>query len=109
MCLTVLGMYLYAKGKMGLWNIVVGVSCMFRPTAVLNWVGSYAILVYEKKYREIMRTGAIGYSLYRTGLFLVQVLVDSLYFGNFTVTAYNFFEFNFWSGKSSYYGVHPWY
>ena len=60
MCLAAVGMWLLVKGKMTAWNVMVGLSCMMRPTAVLNWLGTYILLLLNRRYSELLRTLVVG-------------------------------------------------
>ncbi|CAG9332841.1 unnamed protein product [Blepharisma stoltei] len=103
MALTAVGLYFLTIGKDIYWNIIVGLCCMCRPTSIMTWIPVYLFNFYRKEYKKLFQTFWIGITC-----FSFQILLDSLYFGKFTVTAYNFLEFNLLQGKSSFYGVHPW-
>ena len=101
--LTIIAYYYYTHSRYIPWNISIGISCMIRPTAIIPWIPVYLQLLYTSHFRPILQACILG-----TLCLVVQILCDSLYFSEYTVTAFNFFKFNLYEGKSSFYGTHPW-
>ena len=89
---------------------VVALAAMLRPTALLFW----APLTLPRLYTELTRRGP----LHLARLCLVPGLVavaavtaDSLFYGQLTLTPYNFFKVNILHNLGSFYGSNPpyWY
>ncbi|OMJ95884.1 hypothetical protein SteCoe_607 [Stentor coeruleus] len=106
--LNSLALYLQVQEKYRLWNLVVGISCMVRPTAIIIWIPSYVYYLYKKTWRFAIETCFIGYFLYSVFCISIQILLDYLYFGRLTVSFYNFAQFNFFTGQAEFYSKQPW-
>ena len=89
---------------------VVALSVMLRPTLVIVWTPLVIKYVFEViKYRGVLR-------LIRTAIKPVLVassvvVVDSIFYGKFTLTPLNFFQVNIVHNLGSFYGTngHTWY
>lgn len=112
LCFMVLGVWLCEKREA---NIALGIglcgglSCVLRPTAGIFWI-TYALLILKNsKERSVLLPSAVLLAILTAGLF--GILLDSLFYGRFTVVAWNFFRFNFLEDGGKAYGSHPfhWY
>lgn len=89
---------------------VVALSVMLRPTLVIVWTPLVIKYVFEViKYRGVLR-------LIRTAIKPVLVassivVMDSIFYGKFTLTPLNFFQVNIVHNLGSFYGTngHAWY
>lgn len=54
-----LGLYMYTQNKINLWNVVIGISCMVRPTAVIVWVPVYMFNIYTRGVKFVISTATI--------------------------------------------------
>lgn len=86
-----------------LFAFLVSAICFIRPTASLIW-GPFCLLWLIKSDRKkiILTTFFMVGALTVMGL----CLVDSIYYGHFTFTPWNFFRVNVLKGVSSFYGSH---
>lgn len=94
------------------WNtssLLVAVSILIRPTAALFWV-SFCI-PYIKEL--IMHKWVFIRFLFQTIALttFLSILLDSLFYGQFTFIPWNFFKVNVIQSKASAFGTHPphWY
>ena len=109
--------------------LLAALSCLVRPTALALWIFFGAYLMFKqasKGKRRVLvfssETLLVGFAQNFLSLFLFltfslfvrvvcvgfQVLVDRLGYGFWTFTLFNFFQFNFLSGQSDFYGRNDW-
>ncbi|XP_053573474.1 GPI mannosyltransferase 3 [Bombina bombina] len=86
--------------------IFVAFAFIIRPTAVILWVPLlfYHFVKQQKKVDLILQQYA------PVGLFTVgaSLIVDRIFFGEWTLVQWNFLKFNVLQNIGSFYGSHPW-
>jgi phosphatidylinositol glycan class B len=76
----------------------VGLACFCRPTAIV-----FVLPLYAMRPKSLLAAVPIG------AVSLVALLgIDTWFYGEFTLTLLNFFEFNVYTGMSGFYGEFPW-
>ena len=55
-----IALYLQLNSKFYLWNFVIGISCMLRPTSIIIWIPSYLYYAYTKGFKFIYPTALIA-------------------------------------------------
>lgn len=87
---------------------LISAICFIRPTAILLWGPLCLIWLTQSKDKK-----TIVATFFVVGGFTVicLCLLDSIFYGHFTFTPWNFFKVNVLKGVSSFYGSHPfhWY
>lgn len=83
---------------------LITISFIIRNTSVIPWIVPILWMIISKKLsKEFFLSGLIV----ALPLILFSITVDSIYYGKFTIVAYNFYEFNVGEGKSVTYGSLP--
>ncbi|XP_010607393.1 GPI mannosyltransferase 3, partial [Fukomys damarensis] len=85
---------------------LVALACLVRPTAIIPWVPLFFRHVWQEpaKHRLILHcffpVGFVTLSL--------SLVIDRIFFGQWTLVQLNFLRFNVLQGVGSFYGSHPW-
>lgn len=88
---------------------IASIAFIIRPSSSILWFyfglqQLFSIKQYKKRLSFIINTLIIGLSI--IGL---SIIIDRIFYGEWTITFMNFFKFNVLSGLSSFYGTHPFY
>ncbi|KAJ3327761.1 hypothetical protein HDU76_011178 [Blyttiomyces sp. JEL0837] len=99
----------YSKFK---WNwrfsmLIVGLTCVMRPTNAIQWVPMGIHLLVPIKVKDAL---AVCLDVLCIGLFSLGfgALIDYLYYGEWILVPVNFFAVNISGDIASFYGTHPW-
>lgn len=60
MLFNAIALYFQVSNQVGLWNVFVGISCMFRPTSLIIWLPSYFYYLYTRKLQFFLSTILTG-------------------------------------------------
>ncbi|OON15169.1 plasmid Maintenance Protein, partial [Opisthorchis viverrini] len=105
-----------------MWFIFVAIGCVvLRPTAAVTWIPLCLLHLFRVLGKNDLKLAKSANSfsspfgkLLKTYCFVgilwlaLSCLADRWAFGRWTVDQWNFFRFNFLTGGSQAYGVHPW-
>ncbi|TGZ75272.1 hypothetical protein CRM22_000477 [Opisthorchis felineus] len=105
-----------------IWFIFVAIGCVvLRPTAAVTWIPLCLLHLFRvlgkkdlKLAKSMNSISSPFWKLLKTYCFVgilwlaLSCLADRWAFGRWTVDQWNFFRFNFLTGGSQAYGVHPW-
>ncbi|CAI2364433.1 unnamed protein product [Moneuplotes crassus] len=81
-------------------TVIICISFILRNTSIVPWLPAMMWKVfYHKTFQKFLFCGLFIAIPTLAG----SCLLDSWYYGKYTLTAYNFLEFNVLSGKSSYF------
>ena len=102
-----IGLLLYPRNS---YLLVVALSVMVRPTIVIVWIP----LILVHVWRILNQHGIVSLMVkipLPSFVIALTVLTDSIFYGKFTVTPYNFFMVNVVHNLGSFYGTNPvyWY
>lgn len=85
---------------------LISVSFMMRNTSPVGWIPLLVLkIIHDKSFCAFATAGF----LVALPTMCACVLIDSLYFGEFAITSYNFLRANILEGLSYYFGTEPWY
>lgn len=87
-------------------GICFGASFVFRFQSAFLIIGLISWLIYYRK-ADLSSILKLGVSMILT--MLAGVVIDSIFYGKFTLSFVNYFKVNIVSGVASEYGVSPWY
>lgn len=94
------------KKQFFLLGVILGISCLFRFQSLAIVFGLFLwLFIIEKLILKDIENILIGLF----SVFLFGVFVDSCFYGEFTVTLYNYINVNLLQDVSSFYGTAPWY
>ncbi|CDW78313.1 UNKNOWN [Stylonychia lemnae] len=81
---------------------LISISFMIRNTSPVGWIPLLLLkILYEKSLLPFIKAGFV----IAIPVILFSILLDSIYFGEFTVTSYNFLRANILEGLSKYFGT----
>ena len=82
-----------------------GLSFLFRYPIAFSLIGLFAwmLLIKKEAFSNLVYLGS-GFFL----VFLLGILIDRWFYGNWTLSTWNYFEQNILEGKLSSFGVSPW-
>uniref|UniRef100_A0A8C2VBX9 Mannosyltransferase n=1 Tax=Chinchilla lanigera TaxID=34839 RepID=A0A8C2VBX9_CHILA len=85
---------------------LVALACLVRPTAIIPWVP----LLLRHVWREQDRRRLILHSFLPVGFvtLTLSLVIDRIFFGQWTLVQLNFLRFNVLQGSGTFYGSHPW-
>jgi len=100
--------YLRIKAKFDsntvIMTALITLSFMIRNTSPVGWIPLLFLkIIYEKTFLSFLIAGIFV----AIPLIFLCVCLDSLYYGELTITSYNFVRANLVEGLSKYYGVDP--
>ena len=81
-------------------------TIILRPTAALIWVVFGLAHLYRSEDKLKLLLGTVLPAA--LPVFILSLIIDTLYFGRLTLPLYNFLEFNVLTGGSAHFGVHSW-
>lgn len=82
---------------------LITLSFMMRNTSPVGWIPLLVMKMYEGQLKSMIVSGVVV----AVPIMGVCVALDSVYFGQLTITSYNFLRANVMEGLSKYYGVEP--
>ncbi|KAM6181468.1 GPI mannosyltransferase 3 [Erethizon dorsatum] len=88
------------------YTSLVALACLIRPTAIIPWVPLLLRHAWQEqaKCRLILRDFLpVGFATLSLSL-----VIDRIFFGQWTLVQLNFLRFNVLQGSGSFYGSHPW-
>jgi phosphatidylinositol glycan class B len=83
---------------------LITLSFMIRNTSPVGWL---PLLLHKIVYENAFRSFLIAGIIVALPLISFCITLDSLYYGEITITSYNFVKANLMEGLSKYYGVDP--
>ncbi|XP_051053896.1 GPI mannosyltransferase 3 isoform X1 [Phodopus roborovskii] len=88
------------------YSLLVALACIVRPTALIPWVP----LLFRHFYQEQRKVHLILYHLLPVGfiIFSLSLIIDRIFFGQWTLVQFNFLKFNVLQNLGTFYGSHPW-
>lgn len=83
---------------------VISLAFMMRNTSVVGWIPLLLLkIVHENAFFNFLKAGF----LVAIPVVAICILSDSLYFGQLTISSYNFLQANLTEGLSKYFGTDP--
>ncbi|XP_026635201.1 GPI mannosyltransferase 3 isoform X1 [Microtus ochrogaster] len=88
------------------YSLLVALACIVRPTALIPWVPLLFSHFYQEQrkrhltLRHFLPVGLITFSL--------SLIIDRIFFGQWTLVQFNFLKFNVLQNLGTFYGSHPW-
>ncbi|XP_029398857.1 GPI mannosyltransferase 3 isoform X3 [Mus pahari] len=109
--LTAVALYYYPlEGSRSMnsvkYSLLVALACVVRPTALIPWVPLLFRHFYQEQrkprltLRHFLPVGFITFSL--------SLIIDRIFFGQWTLVQFNFLKFNVLQNLGTFYGSHPW-
>ncbi|XP_027266974.1 GPI mannosyltransferase 3 isoform X2 [Cricetulus griseus] len=88
------------------YSLLVALACIVRPTALIPWVP----LLFRHFYREQRKLCLVLHHLLPVGFitFSLSLIIDRIFFGQWTLVQFNFLKFNVLQNLGTFYGSHPW-
>ncbi|XP_014281263.1 GPI mannosyltransferase 3 [Halyomorpha halys] len=107
MNLTTIALYYYPwtpKSTSIVFTSLLSLLCYIRPTAIILWIPLVMINIFNsKKPFHIVATRYIPVAFV---VGILNVAIDSYYYGSLTFTPFNFFKINVLENIGSFYGTH---
>ncbi|KAJ8305556.1 hypothetical protein KUTeg_016101 [Tegillarca granosa] len=88
--------------------LFVSLSVLIRPTAAVMWILMCSWHLQQSKQNMILMKTLKQYVFVGLSSFVVSLLLDCGFYGDWIFVQYNFLKFNFLQGGGSFYGTHPW-
>ncbi|GAB1294428.1 GPI mannosyltransferase 3 [Apodemus speciosus] len=88
------------------YSLLVALACVVRPTALIPWMP----LLCAHFYRERRKLHLIVHHFLPVGFitFSLSLIIDRIFFGQWTLVQFNFLRFNVLQNLGTFYGSHPW-
>ncbi|XP_012971538.1 GPI mannosyltransferase 3 [Mesocricetus auratus] len=88
------------------YSFLVALACIVRPTALIPWVP----LLFRHFYQEQRKLHLVLHHLLPVGFitFSLSLIIDRIFFGQWTLVQFNFLKFNVLQNLGTFYGSHPW-
>lgn len=102
MSLSTVAFY-HLADRYGAALILIGLACLTRISAVMFWIVPLGVNFLKLSWRDRMATTPLAVML----TICLGALVDSLFYGRFTLSWWNFFHWNIAKSVSFYYGQEP--
>jgi len=109
LCTVTLYYFLRTSGKIDLSTVVMTglltLAFIIRNTAPIGWVPLLLIrILRDRAFLSYLISGF----LIAIPLLIASIAIDTWFYGELTITAYNFFRVNVFEGLSVYFGTSPW-
>ncbi|KAM4676538.1 GPI mannosyltransferase 3 [Discoglossus pictus] len=86
--------------------IFVALAFVIRPTAIILWLPLlFYHFIKEQKKLDLVLCHYVPVGLFTLG---TSLIVDRIFFGEWTFVQWNFLKFNVLQNMGSFYGSHPW-
>ncbi|XP_015392934.1 GPI mannosyltransferase 3 isoform X2 [Panthera tigris] len=109
--LTIIALFYYPlEGSKSMnsvkYSSLVALAFIIRPTAVIPWIP----LVFRHFWQEQKKLDLILYQFLPIGFITLSLslIIDRVFFGQWTLVQYNFLKFNVLQNLGTFYGSHPW-
>ncbi|XP_059769230.1 GPI mannosyltransferase 3 isoform X3 [Balaenoptera ricei] len=109
--LTIIALFYYPLEGSKFMNSVkysslVALAFIIRPTAVIPWIP----LLFRHFWQEQRKLDLILHQFLPVGFVTLSfsLIIDRIFFGQWTLVQYNFLKFNVLQNVGSFYGSHPW-
>ncbi|XP_045362262.2 GPI mannosyltransferase 3 isoform X1 [Camelus bactrianus] len=109
--LTVIALFYYPlEGSKSMnsvkYSSLVALAFIIRPTAVIPWVP----LLLRHFWQEQRKLDLFLHQFLPIGFvtFSLSLIIDRIFFGQWTLVQYNFLKFNVLQDLGTFYGSHPW-
>uniref|UniRef100_A0A8C0KJ22 Mannosyltransferase n=1 Tax=Canis lupus dingo TaxID=286419 RepID=A0A8C0KJ22_CANLU len=88
------------------YSSLVALAFIIRPTAVIPWIP----LVFRHFWQERKKLNLILHQFLPIGFvtLTLSLIIDRIFFGQWTLVQYNFLKFNVLQNLGTFYGSHPW-
>ncbi|EDL84114.1 phosphatidylinositol glycan, class B (predicted), isoform CRA_c [Rattus norvegicus] len=88
------------------YSLLVALACVVRPTALIPWVP----LLFRHLYQEQRKLHLTLHHFLPVGFitFSLSLIIDRIFFGQWTLVQFNFLKFNVLQNLGTFYGSHPW-
>lgn len=88
------------------YSLLVALACVVRPTALIPWVP----LLFRHFYQEQRKLHLTLHHFLPVGFitFSLSLIIDRIFFGQWTLVQLNFLKFNVLQNLGTFYGSHPW-
>uniref|UniRef100_A0A914BUG0 Mannosyltransferase n=1 Tax=Acrobeloides nanus TaxID=290746 RepID=A0A914BUG0_9BILA len=91
--------------------LIASVTVLIRPTAVLIWAPLVLLHLWKllERWKEFRFEWFLKNMVFPCLISLfIGIIIDSKFYGKFTITIWNFALFNVFKGGSAHFGTHPW-
>uniref|UniRef100_A0A4X1TEU1 Mannosyltransferase n=1 Tax=Sus scrofa TaxID=9823 RepID=A0A4X1TEU1_PIG len=109
--LTIIALFYYPlEGSKSMnsvkYSSLVALAVIIRPTAVIPWIP----LLFRHFWQEQKKLDLILHKFLPVGFVTLSLslIIDRIFFGQWTLVQYNFLKFNVLQNLGSFYGSHPW-
>ncbi|XP_020736880.2 GPI mannosyltransferase 3 isoform X2 [Odocoileus virginianus] len=109
--LTIIALFYYPmEGSKSMnsvkYSSLVALAFIIRPTAVIPWIP----LLFRHFWQEQRKLDLILHQFLPVGFVTLSLslIIDRIFFGQWTLVQYNFLKFNVLQDLGSFYGSHPW-
>lgn len=109
--LTIIALFYYPlEGSKSMnsvkYSSLVALAFIIRPTAVIPWIP----LMFRHFWQEQRKLDLILHQFLPVGFVTLSLslIIDRIFFGQWTLVQYNFLKFNVLQDLGSFYGSHPW-
>ncbi|XP_045863329.1 GPI mannosyltransferase 3 isoform X2 [Meles meles] len=109
--LTIIALFYYPlEGSKSMnsvkYSSLVAFAFIIRPTAIIPWIP----LVFRHFWQEQKKLDLILHQFLPIGFVTLSLslIVDRIFFGQWTLVQYNFLKFNVLQNLGTFYGSHPW-
>ncbi|XP_006932574.1 GPI mannosyltransferase 3 isoform X2 [Felis catus] len=109
--LTIIALFYYPlEGSKSMnsvkYSSLVALAFIIRPTALIPWIP----LVFRHFWQEQKKLDLILYQFLPIGFITLSLslIIDRVFFGQWTLVQYNFLKFNVLQNLGTFYGSHPW-
>lgn len=88
------------------YSSLVALAFIIRPTAIIPWIP----LLFRHFWQEQRKLDLILHQFLPVGFVTLSLslIIDRIFFGQWTLVQYNFLKFNVLQDLGSFYGSHPW-
>ncbi|XP_057344808.1 GPI mannosyltransferase 3 isoform X2 [Manis pentadactyla] len=88
------------------YSFLVALAFIIRPTALIPWIP----LLFRHFWQEQRKLDLILHQFLPVGFVTLSfsLIVDRIFFGQWTLVQYNFLKFNVLQNLGTFYGSHPW-
>ncbi|KAI4568197.1 hypothetical protein MJT46_007995 [Ovis ammon polii x Ovis aries] len=109
--LTIIALFYYPlEGSKSMnsvkYSSLVALAFIIRPTAIIPWIP----LLFRHFWQEQRKLDLILHQFLPVGFVTLSLslIIDRIFFGQWTLVQYNFLKFNVLQDLGSFYGSHPW-
>ncbi|XP_040082495.1 GPI mannosyltransferase 3 isoform X1 [Oryx dammah] len=109
--LTIIALFYYPlEGSKSMdsvkYSSLVALAFIIRPTAIIPWIP----LLFKHFWQEQRKLDLILHQFLPVGFVTLSLslIIDRIFFGQWTLVQYNFLKFNVLQDLGSFYGSHPW-